>query len=214
MLSDIKDKKVEKKIIMNKKCIECKKYYTCEMFNGYCSKCYKNMDYKDWYDKVGIHTTHYYSDYELDIEINKNRIEDNSKEWTMMKKVWSNQSIGNPEIFHDVLNHLYVHTTYKGISCKQAIELWKLFCQGCYVKKDLYWKYSHLLCGFIIDRWNIKLFNCNIGPSSCYYMEKKPIKNYFIEPAVINTYTMGLLYNKKKRSNIFDTWKKSIPLKL
>ena len=174
------------------KCTTCDRFYGCDMFRTLCSGCYKKKNYDDWFEKVGKNCdqTRYYSDAFLN-ELVKNRMMPNdSNEFKALRKMFKNRSIYDKNTVVEFLFHLFENTPYKGISLKQAQILWLDFHEkgSEFVCKN---PYSHLLCGMIIDWWNIDL-NKGIDPiggAACYYIgrgkEIKPIQNEFIRPPLI-----------------------------
>ena len=73
------------------------------------------------------------------------------------------------------------------------------------------WKLQHLICGCIIDYWNIKVQNGSIG--HCYYgnFGAKPIKSIpILFPASILSHKSNLS-NKEKHK--LDFWKANLPFK-
>lgn len=207
------------------KCTDCGKYYSCEMFNNYCSHCYKQYDHSGWWQKVGKYTTQYHDNTYLKEYTDSRKIPHYSKEWTLLKRLWEFQMIGNHDTFTGIVNHMFASTDYIGISYKQAVTIWSLFCNSATnnTDKKIYWKYSHLLCGFIIDWWNINLIENNVGPAMCYYTDKKPVVNRRIRNTPLYNYYIlckhHALYHKDKTMILKDReriqfWKNNIPFNL
>ena len=184
------------------KCKKCERYHGCELFDMFCSKCFKDKNYDKWYDIVGRNCdqTRLYSDTFLKKLTDSRKIPDDSVEFKTLRTIFKKRNVYNKTIVCEFLHHLFTNTHYKGISLKQAEILWMDFHEmGNEFKSKT--PYSHLLCGMIIDWWNIDLNSAfsEIGGTACYYVStgkyKKPVINTYIRPPVI--YIHSLLHGYK-----------------
>tara|TARA_A100001011_G_scaffold400448_1_gene515074 strand:+ start:921 stop:1601 length:681 start_codon:yes stop_codon:yes gene_type:complete len=202
-------------------CISCNKYYGHDIFsntNGkYCSKCFFRAypeESKDIIEKYGMFENNYTPE-ELNDYIRKYSVSENNPYWKGIKLILKDKIMYNnvrivaiKEIFK-ILKKLGKMNV--GITAEQGAFIWynlkplerKQFNDG--------WKLQHLICGCIIDYWNIKVQDGNIG--HCYYgnFGAKPIKSVpILFPAMILSYQSNLS-NKEKHK--LDFWKENLPFK-
>jgi len=183
-------------------CISCNKYYGHDIFsntNGkYCSQCFFRA-YPE----------------ELNDYIRKYSVSENNPYWKGIKLILKDKIMYNNVIIvaiKEIFNILKkLGKMNVGITAEQGAFIWhslkplkiKQFNDG--------WKLQHLICGCIIDYWNIKVQDGKIG--HCYYgnFGVKPIKSVpILFPAIILSYQSNLS-NKEKHK--LDFWKTNLPFK-
>jgi hypothetical protein len=179
------------------KCKQCGRFHGCKLFDMFCSCCFKDKNYDKWYDIVGQYCdqTRLYSDEFLKKLTDTRKMPDDSVEFKTLRTIFKKRSVYDKNIVWEFLHHLFTNTPYKGISLKQAQVLWLDFHE---MGNEFQSKtpYSHLLCGMIIDWWNINLNSAfsKIGGAACYYVStgkyKKPIMNSYIRPPVIYIHSL------------------------
>ena len=179
------------------KCKQCGRFHGCKLFDMFCSRCFKDKNYDKWYDIVGQYCdqTKLYSDEFLNTLTDTRKMPDDSVEFKTLRTIFKKRSVYDKNIVWEFLHHLFNNTPYKGISLKQAEVLWLDFHE---MGNEFQSKtpYSHLLCGMIIDWWNIDLNSAfsKIGGAACYYVSmgkyKKPVMNSYIRPPAIYIHSL------------------------
>jgi len=124
----------------------------------------------------------YYTTEQLNTFLEKTKIPSDSFYFRSLEIMVKTGSIKNLNNLIELINYLKKNTPFRGISCLQAVELSKNYIY--YQEKDLI-KIQHLICGLIIDWWNLEYYSQEIGAISCYYDKrndsKKLIKKYPIK---------------------------------
>lgn len=120
----------------------------------------------------------YYSNNELLMFLNIYKLPNQSMYYRSLKAMFLDGSILDINNILFLIEHMKSNTNYLGISCIQAIELLNLAHNSIYEywKKENAVRIQHLVCGLIIDYWNIKKYSNNLGAISCYYDKSNDIR--------------------------------------
>jgi hypothetical protein len=202
-------------------CISCNKYYGHDVFsntNGkYCSQCFFRAypeESKYIIEKYAMFENNYRPE-ELNDYTRKYSVSENNPYWKGIALILKDKIMYNNVrivAIKEIFNILYkLGKMNLGITAEQGAFIWhslkplekKQFNDG--------WKLQHLICGCIIDYWNIKVQDGSIG--HCYYgnFGAKPIKSVpILLPAMILSY-QSKLSNKEKHK--LDFWKANLPFK-
>ena len=149
----------------------CNIFYTSSLFNNLCSGCFADKyptEYEKIMDKPGIKVK--YRLKELDEQIKEYKICRRNGFLKGIELILDNYNkVGEAEkknAYSNVCKLLHqIIKLNKGLTVDQATKIYIKF-KGILGNKD--WRLQHLICGFVIDPWNITPEKMG-GVGFCYY---------------------------------------------
>tara|TARA_B100001142_G_scaffold328584_2_gene389118 strand:- start:6559 stop:7410 length:852 start_codon:yes stop_codon:yes gene_type:complete len=163
----------------------CNVFYTSPSFNNLCSGCFADKyptEYEKIMDKPGIKVK--YRLKELDEQIKEYKISRRNGFLKGIELILDNYNkVGEAEkknAYSNVCKLLHqIIKLNKGLTTEQASKIYIKFKGILGNRED--WHLQHLMCGFIVDPWNITPEKCG-GVGYCYYgYNNIPYKEEFKE---------------------------------
>jgi hypothetical protein len=110
--------------------------------------------------------------------LNVYKLPNQSMYFRSLKTMFADGSILDINNILFLIEDMKLNTNYLGVSCIQAIELLNLAYNSFfgYWNKENSFRIQHIVCGLIIDYWNIKKYSENLGSISCYYDKSNDIR--------------------------------------
>ena len=149
----------------------CNLFYTSPLFNNLCSGCFANKypdEYKKIMNKPGIKLK--YKLKELNEQIKEYKLSSRNGFLKGIELILDNYNkVGEQQkrnAYNNVCKLLHrIVKLNKGLTVEQASKIYIKF-KGILGRED--WRLQHLLCGFVIDPWNITPEKCG-SVGFCYY---------------------------------------------
>lgn len=154
----------EEKEQENYKC-ECNEFYSNQIFDNKCSMCFYNKNPSKYYQIMNLEPKKFHTDSFLQNYTYKYRINDTSNLYKLLENIISDDYNFKIQDLLLLINHIKTKTNFKGISCTQAVKLYKKYINYHTNKTKL----QHILSGLVIDWWNLNKYKNTLGAIVCYY---------------------------------------------
>lgn len=154
----------ESELSENNKC-DCNEFYKLELFDDKCSKCFYQSNPEKYLEIVKTVPIKYHTSSFLQNYVYKNRIPNNSSYLKILEEIISEEKNFKIEYLKEWIMLVSHDSKYNGISTKQAIKILNKHKHN-YSNK---YKLQHILCGLIIDWWNLTDNAGALGAVTCYY---------------------------------------------
>ena len=150
----------------------CNLFYTSPLFNNLCSGCFANKypdDYKKTMNKPGIKLK--YKLKELNEEIKEYKLSNRNGFLKGIELILNNYNKVGEEQKRNAYNNVcrllhQIVKLNKGLTVEQASKIYIKFKGILGNRED--WRLQHLICGFVIEPWNITPEKCG-SVGFCYY---------------------------------------------
>ena len=149
---------------------ECSEYFSNSIFDNKCSLCFYKSNPEDYYKITKYKPKKYHTDSYLYNHVFKNKVPSEHYLFKTLKQMFTEDKILENNNIFLWIEFLKINTNYKGISVKQGVELFTIFCnsnQNIDEKKKL--KIQHIILGLIIDWWKLYKYKNIFGGATCYY---------------------------------------------
>lgn len=202
--------------------------YRYQKFDNQCSLCLKKDNPSKWQELVGqfcIKINDDYPDNYLDFLIKSRSLANNNPCYKMLKFMCKNASINEKDNYLKMIDVIKNTTEFRGWTSKQAEELTgtfiNQFCDNNWNQMKpggKYWKIQHMICGGVVDWWNLDPNKVG-GIGYCYYSDfgKKPKK--YCNNERNKQYRIPLPtafrdkdYGNRAEKSQFDLWLKSVTI--